>query len=72
MKEASKRPGIEVVVLTLAPAPRHLDSQSNKVSAQTSATTTRSARPRPGAGRHIVVDGQSREMKHECAMCHKR
>ena len=69
VREASKRPGIEVVVSTLAPDARYLDSESNEVSARTSATTTRPPRPRLGA---VLPDGQSREIRHECAMCHKR
>ena len=81
VREASKRPRIDVVrdrmavvsqsvVSTLAPAARHLDSGSNQVIAQTPAATASPARPEPGAVRHI--DSQLREMKHECAMCHKR
>ena len=72
MREASKRPGIEVVaermevepqfvVSTLAQAARHLDSEFNNVS-----------RPESDPALHIVPDGQSREMKHECALCHRR
>ena len=71
VREASKRPRIEFVrewmvvvsvVSTLGPAARHVDPESNKALARTSATTIRLAEP--GA--------QSREMKYECAMCHQR
>jgi hypothetical protein len=77
VREASKRPRIDVVrermavlsqsvVSTLAPAARHLDSESHKDSAQMSSTTTGPARP-GDAGRHIVLASAARDPSYEAA-----
>jgi hypothetical protein len=87
-RQASKRPRIEVimeqmvamslpVVSTLASKAQHEMSPrtplpSSQVSAQTSATPGRPGRTAAGEGLYTVPNGQSREKKHACTVCHKR